>query len=824
MTPNGKTKEVKVDVTIDQVLAGIEIPEGAIEIKRDGKVIGYKVVTTTETSKQDSPPDVGKTTESYSAPDQTPTAPKGYTGGTVQDGNVTTVTEPITNDSGNIIGYRVTKTTVTETSDSETRVSGRDTTTEVTTGETLYTLPERPAESESTDPYGYVTKTVVEDILDGDTVVGYRSITTYYDNKGETLRTERNSIYGTTSTSTTQVEKDPETEVETVKTTTTQVEVNEIYSTVSTRDTTLVTERTNDITTTIVTEEDTYQLVETEDGLFFLYKGTMKPVVALSGHGTVDLEGLTPSAQPSAANDLASKTGISNPPTLAIDPGAPGSDQFKYINYGLISDFKVTKADGNNTSEVHLYKLVDKDGNPYYAYCADLDTTAYRKTIYDISNAKDENYYQNNTNQDAYAHLQTIAISGYWGTSSGTGSIAAIKTMLDKAENRAYLKSIGYTDQEITKVINSLTDGEAMTATQAAIWTFGNKSSSNLVNTNNPAANVSDKTSKRNIEALYDLLISNTLKNNTKNEETDIIQEKDITGATLELKGKVTDNSGDVVTDSKGNEKYKADLTFTLSVEESALTGNLKVVVKDQNGKKLCDDIQLLTENSNFLGKALADGSGYSYTIENLEIAEGVTINLNLEGYQNLKKGVYIYTAASGSHKDSQTFIGIAEGKRDVKLGTSLTFTVEDPQLEHVDKSKTQIRKDTRVDRKEDHRTDTKTDTQNTGKVTVTVVTDTNLKTYGTETVTETKQDITKKDRSWESSWKYDFMLTSGDDGGEEETTTIRKKKNTVSIFDELIPLAKAPKTGDLSGIWIAISGLSLGGMALLNRKRKEEE
>jgi LPXTG-motif cell wall-anchored protein len=48
--------------------------------------------------------------------------------------------------------------------------------------------------------------------------------------------------------------------------------------------------------------------------------------------------------------------------------------------------------------------------------------------------------------------------------------------------------------------------------------------------------------------------------------------------------------------------------------------------------------------------------------------------------------------------------------------------------------------------------------------------------------------------------------------------------KKTVKIIDEKVPLAKAPNTGDLSGIWAVISGLSLGGISLLNRKRKEEE
>ena len=44
-----------------------------------------------------------------------------------------------------------------------------------------------------------------------------------------------------------------------------------------------------------------------------------------------------------------------------------------------------------------------------------------------------------------------------------------------------------------------------------------------------------------------------------------------------------------------------------------------------------------------------------------------------------------------------------------------------------------------------------------------------------------------------------------------------------LEIPDEIVPLADAPKTGDLSGLWAFLSSFSLGGMALLNRKRKEE-
>ena len=42
-------------------------------------------------------------------------------------------------------------------------------------------------------------------------------------------------------------------------------------------------------------------------------------------------------------------------------------------------------------------------------------------------------------------------------------------------------------------------------------------------------------------------------------------------------------------------------------------------------------------------------------------------------------------------------------------------------------------------------------------------------------------------------------------------------------VPDEAVPLAKAPVTGDISGLWLALSGLSGGGMLLNNRKRKKK-
>ena len=45
-----------------------------------------------------------------------------------------------------------------------------------------------------------------------------------------------------------------------------------------------------------------------------------------------------------------------------------------------------------------------------------------------------------------------------------------------------------------------------------------------------------------------------------------------------------------------------------------------------------------------------------------------------------------------------------------------------------------------------------------------------------------------------------------------------------VEIPDEEVPLAAAPKTGDISGLWSILSGISAAGMFLLGRKRRDEE
>ena len=79
-------------------------------------------------------------------------------------------------------------------------------------------------------------------------------------------------------------------------------------------------------------------------------------------------------------------------------------------------------------------------------------------------------------------------------------------------------------------------------------------------------------------------------------------------------------------------------------------------------------------------------------------------------------------------------------------------------------------------------------------------------------------ENLTKLDKLLHTSW------TPSTPDPIEPEPVVMEDEPSVIIVDEPVPLAKAPKTGDLSGLWALLSGMSLGGMGLLNRKRKEEE
>ncbi|MBQ9851776.1 MAG: thioester domain-containing protein [Ruminiclostridium sp.] len=836
------------------------------EADEDGNkpILGYKVttITTTPDVQPGAPGDPVASPRGEDAIVTVPTEPTlpdnwDEDAGDVTDetgkviGKIEMTKEPIYGADANgnkiIIGYKIIKTTTTDYDNTANPAATGETTKVTEPTETTFLLPTKPAESEKTEN-GVTTKVVVEDVYDGDKHVGYKTITTKTKN-GKVVYTGAETIYGTTTTVNKTIETDPTTKKVTTDTTTVTTETTEIYGYTQTSIVDLTQNRTTNIKTTEVTNTEEYELVTTEEGVFFLYKGEMYAVTAIEdSHGITTLNPLQPDMDLITAkkgSDLRDKNGTSDGlfDSLKYDSKNPNDYEFRYVGNGLASNLLINRYNGgwgNITN--HQFALKDSGGNIHYVYCADIATDANRGYFYDIDNLDDADYYQG---ENPIAHIRAIALNGYWGTTGDattTGSLEAVKALLR--------------EHDLNDVAATLTEGQALTATQAAIWKFGNmdgnrKLGDRIVQSyyNGTSIGAAAADSK-NTQALYELLISLT---DTTKSETDIIDAEDITGATIVLDKKAVDENGNVKTDANGNEKYDTDLSFTLAVSKSSINGDLLVYVYANGDTSNPVTVKRLagTNDAGETYERISSDENGTYTIPDLELAEGVAITLNLEGTQNLNKGVYIYTSEAIGGTVSQTFVGVAEGTRQVDLEVSMKFEVEEPDAEKStsEREKNETRTDTRTGTRQDTRS--KTTTQNMGGSSVTTGTKTTV-VYADVTVTEVTE--TETNREWTEDWEETFTYPSNNkpeviipentptdpvdpvdpvipDEPTPETPVDPEipeepvPEAPVDIPDET-PLADVPKTGDISALWYGLTLLSGGGLVglLTGRKGKEEQ
>ena len=788
-TPGTTQKEVKDD---NGNVIGYEITTITVAETEDG----YKVTTTVESSGVPVP--TAKTESSVpSESKQDFIAPPGYTQGerttTETEGDKTittkeTVTEIKDND-GNVIGYTI--TTVKETKAPSTQDSQKTSSDEPTT----YILPEKPEASVTTDKDGYTTAITVEEIRKDGVVVGYQSTLVKTDPSGKEVYREQERIYRTEQTRSQTKEKDPDTVV------TTETTVQTVMGT-AVRDVEKTTSQTYTWSTTVNTTEEVYQQLEESGELYVVYQGKLFAVSAGEEHGTVQMTSIQPddSLMP-AENEVDEYTDLYHRKKKLDDQQDNPFEDFDFQwfgEYGLESAIRVRTTDYTYGYQAHQFVLEDENGDKHYVYCADLMTTPKNGYRYNMENVFDAKYY---TPKEA-AQIQAIAVNGYWGTKSGVGSLDAVKAMLTKAQGEGkFTPNIN---------IDQLTDGEALAATQAAIWYYGNSDeASDVVNSDNPVGmyflgydrngNANQKNvpqdSKARVTALFEYLL--TAPSPETDTTTPLITEKNFaTNASITVGEKAKDSEGNVLKDDKGNEMYNADISFRLEIEKSKLTGNLVVKVLDKDGKELAKK-SLVTSDTNVVGKFTSDitpDEDGNYTISDLQIAENTEISLTLSGTQNLGLGAYLYTAEVKNGESSQTFVGMSQGTREVDLAVKLEFSVTEPTL--TTSKKTATRTDTR--------TDAKTDTIHQVLVSSKEATETKTDVYGTVTCVTTDEKRTHSERNWSSSYYYD--LTDWEDASESGIT-----------------IAEAAKTGDLSMIWVLLSVLSLGGFLLLSRKRTNE-
>ena len=190
--------------------------------------------------------------------------------------------------------------------------------------------------------------------------------------------------------------------------------------------------------------------------------------------------------------------------------------------------------------------------------------------------------------------------------------------------------------------------------------------------------------------------------------------------------------------------------------------------LKDANGDPIIR--RLAGESGEGDYEAIAPEADGSYVLAGLQLQENsdFTFDLRLEGTQYLEKGVYVYEACGG-RENSQNFIGVAEGERNVDVSASMTITFDVDENDKV------------VAERKWHKSTSRNKTA--GRTNDPSTTTTEINDEGVP------------------------MAASAD--------------GLVEIIDEEVPLAAAPETGDNSIVYVLVSLISLAGAAVLLLKRR---
>ena len=774
-------------------------------LDEDGAVVGFTATTTEETSVTITLPEGVSGAE----PPEMPQPQEPFTD---TDGVTTKVdVAPIYDGDGNLTGYQ---TTTTKTSTTGAAVS-----------ETV--LPDRPAEGEATDPEtGETTAVTVAELRDADgALTGYEVTTTTTDREGN-VRTAVETLRGT---------KDTSTLTEVTDVTVTTVTFTEVVGgtlTTTTRTTTTQTKRIAASGRTVTAE--------------------MGDVTAGENDGVLETTGVKADVAEPDVGKTDQKTDLHHRADKEVVEFDPDGYDFQWLGkYGLESAIRVdaVKVDGDGTAtpsdrwQAHQFVLVDKDGNEHYVYCADFAVSPQAGFRYDMENVEDAGYYDS----EAAAHIRAIAQNGYWGTSEGGGSLDAVKRMLMDAYNNGEIDRDNYGGLTTAWGFDTyLTDGMALAATQAALWTFGN-SGDMMIDRDDPFTSYYQAVGGRNwreldsrewalTKALYDYLVSQTEAPTHKNT---LINENNFAANASLTVGQRDEATG----------KYEADLTFTLAVMPDTESDDLLVHVVV--GGEIVETRRLAGDDAGTqYGVVPRSGDG-SYTLSGLKLADGVNIDLRLTGTQNIGEGVYLFTSEVSTEPvgydedgepvfSSQTFVGIESGRQSVDLSVSLNFTVNEAAAEIVtDTASTTERK---VDTTETSRTDTTTTTGGWTETSVTVTT------------------IQKNDREWEVTWEKGYTYPdpepetpekpeepetpdtpevpgtppdepSVEDIPEEDVpkTDIPVEVPDLPVEDEPLveipdedvpaadtPVADVPQTGDDSGLWYVLLMASIAGLAVM--------
>ena len=362
------------------------------------------------------------------------------------------------------------------------------------------------------------------------------------------------------------------------------------------------------------------------------------------------------------------------------------------------------------------FLLMNEAGEAIYAYCNDLGTgVANGNPFYAVANLEDAGYY---ASEEAAEHIRAITQNGYWGTESGDGSVAQLKENLkaavasgeiEKEYDITFVVRImkkdnipadyemkegeyiaeGYLCNTVTQhivltdeVIDGLTGGEAIDATQAAIWSYANGSNYALDGTDRmvvgdityASSAMGDSLNGQNdfagaarTKALYNYLMN--------------LQAEEQSTVVINEKNYIKDMSLSIG-NHMGNGVYAAAINFTTCFAANVEKDDLAIVLTYVDAE---DKQQSITRKLTGDDALMPNANGF-YTLEGLELRAGqqFEFTMKITGAQFLERNTYILTAEGGTDK-SQTMVSVASGYNTVDIDASFgaTFAVEEQVTYH---------------------------------------------------------------------------------------------------------------------------------------------
>lgn len=373
--------------------------------------------------------------------------------------------------------------------------------------------------------------------------------------------------------------------------------------------------------------------------------------------------------------DIARDLAPHSPDTDSVSEGETADGKFSWSRdeggYGIGSNIRIKTVKNTLNGRLGAHQFVLKNGeNKYYVYCADLFFSPKNNAKYNMQRIEDTDYYQNcgvsgKSTEQIQDQIRTIVLNGYWGTEANSaGSLEVFKQMLTDSGK--------FTEDEVV----SLTDGMALTATQAAIWYYGNS--------NGDADTVSDADIvgmyKSSASASYETVDDSKAK--LVNKIYGYLINKD--GAGLEPQAATTDNTllakddfAQSITLAVGEKnadgKYLSDIA--IGMKQIAFDG-LRLSVKTVNDSEASE--------TNIVGEYELSETEYSngaYHLKGLVLPEDTWITLCFGGRQTLENGVYLFSSykTGSTEPASQTFIGAGRAEQEIDLSIAFSFSVTEP-------------------------------------------------------------------------------------------------------------------------------------------------